>query len=114
MFTLNHTWKIKPNFMKCARTVNAGKESKYMITMNAEISRASVSGLGSHISIGIQHGNKEIRKMAESKCNSCLNSRLIISENGLHPICTLPTKKACDCITGRKNYCIKIKKEGKQ
>ena len=70
MFTLNHTWKIKPNFMKCARTVNAGKESKYTITMNAEISRASVSGLGSHISIGIQHGNKEVRKNAVEKiCN---------------------------------------------
>lgn len=52
--------------------------------------------------------------MTESKCDGCLNSRLVISENGLHPVCTLPTKKACYCITGRKNYCIKIKKEGKQ
>lgn len=31
-------------------------------------------------------------------CNNCLNSRLIISENGPHPICCLSNKKALECI----------------
>ena len=31
-------------------------------------------------------------------CDSCLNTRLIISENGLHPICTLSSKAARNCI----------------
>lgn len=32
------------------------------------------------------------------KCDKCLHTRLIISENGLHPICTLSPKAAMKCI----------------
>lgn len=33
-----------------------------------------------------------------SKCDLCINSRLIISENGYHPICCLSEKEATECI----------------
>ena len=33
-----------------------------------------------------------------SKCDLCINSRAIISENGLHYICCLSEKKAMECI----------------
>lgn len=39
-----------------------------------------------------------------SECETCLNSRPIISENGLHRVCCLSSKKAVDCITGKKKY----------
>ena len=40
------------------------------------------------------------------KCESCMNSRAIISENGLHYTCTLSPKKAVLCIMGNKDeYC---------
>ena len=42
--------------------------------------------------------------MAECKCETCLNSRVIISENGCHSVCCLSQKKAVDCITKRKDY----------
>jgi hypothetical protein len=38
-----------------------------------------------------------------TKCDKCLKSRMIISENGYHGICTLPPKAATDCITGNKD-----------
>lgn len=41
-----------------------------------------------------------------SKCDKCLNSRPIISENGYHFICCLPSKKAINCITNTKDYFI--------
>lgn len=37
------------------------------------------------------------------KCGTCLNSRMIISENGLHPICCLSEKKAVACMFGKKD-----------
>ena len=43
------------------------------------------------------------------KCQTCFNSRAIISENGLHYICSLSTMKAVNCITKTKDYYIKIK-----
>jgi len=33
-----------------------------------------------------------------SKCDLCINSRAIISENGRHYICCLSEKKAIECI----------------
>lgn len=36
----------------------------------------------------------------EIKCDRCMKSRPIISEKGLHCICTLPTKQAIQCLTG--------------
>lgn len=38
-----------------------------------------------------------------TKCDKCLKSRIIVSENGPHGICTLPPKAATDCITGKKD-----------
>lgn len=38
------------------------------------------------------------------KCESCFNSKLIISENGYHYECALWSKKATDCITGKKDH----------
>ena len=42
--------------------------------------------------------------MAEYRCDTCLNSRVIISESGYHSVCCLSQKKAVDCITQQKNY----------
>lgn len=36
--------------------------------------------------------------MAKQKCENCPNSRPIISENGLHYICTLSSKKSLQCM----------------
>ena len=40
------------------------------------------------------------------KCDRCYNSRLVVSENGLHWVCTLKTKQAVDCFTGIKDWFI--------
>ena len=37
------------------------------------------------------------------KCDTCLNSRYIISENGVHSACILPPKRAIDCMLEKKN-----------
>lgn len=39
-----------------------------------------------------------------TNCEKCLNSRPIVSENGLHSICCLSQKKAINCITGKKDH----------
>lgn len=39
------------------------------------------------------------------KCDTCLNSRVVISENGFHAACTLSSIKATECMVGIKdNY----------
>lgn len=43
------------------------------------------------------------------KCDECLNSRLIVSENGYHSICTLSQKEAINCMTDEKNQFITLK-----
>lgn len=41
----------------------------------------------------------------ECKCDTCLNSRVVISENGCHAACTLSSVKATECMVGIKdNY----------
>lgn len=45
------------------------------------------------------------------KCEKCLNSRLIVSENGYHAVCCLSQKKAMDCITGKKNHFVSVKED---
>ena len=42
--------------------------------------------------------------MAEYRCDTCLNSRVIISGNGYHSVCCLSQKNAVDCITKQKDY----------
>ena len=41
-----------------------------------------------------------------NRCDMCLNSRHIISENGFHPICCLSEKNSLECITGEKDHYI--------
>ena len=43
------------------------------------------------------------------KCEECLNSRPIISENGYHAVCCLSQKKAMDCMMGKKNHFVSVK-----
>lgn len=45
------------------------------------------------------------------QCKECLHSRLIISENGYHPVCCLSKKKAMDCLIGKKNWFATVKKD---
>ena len=49
-----------------------------------------------------------------TKCEQCLRSRMIISENGTHPICCLSQKKAMDCLTGTKSYFVTVLKDNKK
>ena len=37
------------------------------------------------------------------KCDTCLNSRPIVSENGIHFNCCLSSKAAMKCMTGEKD-----------
>lgn len=47
------------------------------------------------------------------KCDTCLKSRPIISENGIHYICCLSSRSANNCISGKKDKYISIvKKDG--
>lgn len=40
----------------------------------------------------------------ETKCDSCMNGWVRISENGYCAKCTLSQKKAVDCLTGIKSH----------
>lgn len=42
------------------------------------------------------------------KCEKCLQSRMVVSENGIHAACCLSSKRAVDCITGKKDSFIPI------
>lgn len=52
----------------------------------------------------------------ENRCDTCINSRTIVSENGYHSICTLSSKAAINCMTGKTDsyFTIAPKKEEKQ
>ena len=41
------------------------------------------------------------------KCDTCLNSRPIISENGIHYVCCLSNKASANCLTGKRDQYIK-------
>lgn len=45
------------------------------------------------------------------ECEKCLNSRLIISENGYHSVCCLSQKKAMDCLIGEKSQFATLEKD---
>ena len=38
-----------------------------------------------------------------NKCDTCLNSRVIISENGYHSSCCLSDKEAVNCMIDRED-----------
>ena len=40
----------------------------------------------------------------DTLCSFCFNSRFIVSENGLKPICTLSDKKAIRCIVSHEYF----------
>ena len=40
-------------------------------------------------------------------CDTCLNSRPIVSENGIHYTCCLSSRAAIQCLTGKKDGYIK-------
>lgn len=40
----------------------------------------------------------------ETKCDSCMNGRVCISENGYSAKCTLSQKKAISCLTGVQSH----------
>ena len=42
----------------------------------------------------------------ETKCDSCVNGLVHISENGYSAKCTLSQKKAINCLAGIKSYYI--------
>ena len=36
-------------------------------------------------------------------CEECINSRLVVSENGYHAVCTLSSDDAYDCLTNNQS-----------
>lgn len=44
-------------------------------------------------------------------CEKCLHSRLIVSENGYHSVCALSSKKAMNCMKGKKSHFVTLKKD---
>lgn len=38
------------------------------------------------------------------KCDYCLNSRPVVSENGTHYVCCLTSQQLKKCLTGTKDY----------
>ena len=49
--------------------------------------------------------------MNKSKCDSCVYSRVVVSENGYHPLCGLSSTKAVKCLTGYKEYYKSLREE---
>ena len=51
-----------------------------------------------------------------SKCETCLDGRAVISENGIHYICTFSDKKVLECLTRKKDHYIRnpMKKGGNE
>ena len=45
------------------------------------------------------------------KCEGCLHSRMIVSENGYHAVCCLSQKKAMDCMFGKQSHFATVKKD---
>lgn len=46
------------------------------------------------------------------KCDTCLNARPILSENGWHAGCTLTPMDAVNCMVGREDNYIGWEKDG--
>ena len=45
------------------------------------------------------------------KCDTCLNSRPVLSENGWHNVCTLPPMDAVNCMAGREDDYVEWKRD---
>lgn len=44
----------------------------------------------------------------DCNCLYCINSRIVISENGYHPICCLSSSKSSECIVSRGKYFVSL------
>lgn len=42
------------------------------------------------------------------KCDICVMSRVVVSENGYHSLCTLSAKAARDCLLGKRDRCLPV------
>ena len=42
-----------------------------------------------------------------NKCETCLYASHIVSENGIHSVCSLCEDIAMNCILGKENHCVK-------
>lgn len=51
-------------------------------------------------------------KEIKNKCDTCLHSRVIVTENGYHSICCLPSKQAVKYMTNNYNKYITLSKKG--
>lgn len=40
----------------------------------------------------------------DKKCTSCINSRPVVSENGIHPVCVLHAAKVYRCLLDGRYY----------
>ena len=45
------------------------------------------------------------------KCDSCMNSRPVVSENGIHFSCSLSQRKATQCLIGLKDNHVSVARE---
>ena len=52
--------------------------------------------------------------MAECRCDTCLNSRAIISENGYHSVCCLSQKKRLIALQNGKIIMQEVKEHARQ
>ncbi len=43
-----------------------------------------------------------------NRCIECLNSCIMISENGYHAVCHLPRDKALKCFMGEREFFVNI------
>ena len=46
-----------------------------------------------------------------NKCEECVHSRPIISENGYHSVCCLSSKAMVDCLMDKKSQFITFKRD---
>lgn len=46
-----------------------------------------------------------------NKCEECVHSRPIISENGYHSVCCLSQKAMVDCLMGKKSQFMTFEKD---
>jgi len=43
-------------------------------------------------------GSRGLMRRPGMKCDTCINSRPVISENGIHSVCCLSARKARNCV----------------
>lgn len=48
------------------------------------------------------------------KCDTCLNSRTVISENGPHKICCLTEKETISCLIGKEDWFVELEDSKKK